>query len=86
VAGKYKVQLARSARKELEALDKSIVGRIVKRLTGLEDNPRPPGCKKLRGANDQWRVRASDYRIVYSILGRERIVDVSGIRHRSEAY
>ena len=70
----------------MEALDKSNVARIFARLAALEDNPRPPGCKKLRGANDQWRVRVGDYRIIYAISDRERIVDVSAIRHRREAY
>jgi mRNA interferase RelE/StbE len=86
VAGKYNVQLARSARKELESLDKSIVVRIFARLVALSDDPRPPGCKKLRGANDLWRVRVGDYRVIYAISDRERVVDVSAIHHRSDAY
>ncbi|MEI6084420.1 MAG: type II toxin-antitoxin system RelE/ParE family toxin [Verrucomicrobiota bacterium] len=49
-------------------------------------NPRPPGCKKLKGYHDLWRVRLGDYRVIYSIDDRARAVDVNAVRHRSEAY
>jgi len=33
----------------------------------LAENPRPPGCKKLRGYKDQWRIRVGDWRVVYIV-------------------
>ena len=44
------------------------------------------GCKKLRGGNDEWRVRVGDYRVVYTINDTELLVEVTRIRHRSEVY
>jgi mRNA-degrading endonuclease RelE of RelBE toxin-antitoxin system len=47
---------------------------------------RPPGCKKLKGGDNEWRIRVGDYRIVYEIDDRARTVDVTRIAHRREAY
>lgn len=45
----YVIYLKQSVEKELDDLPTEIYGRIVKRLTSLGDNPRPPGVKKLHG-------------------------------------
>lgn len=66
----YAVVLARSARKELEALDPPIVGRLVASPSMLATNPRPAGFRKLRGPKNLWRVRVGDYRIVYGVDDR----------------
>jgi mRNA interferase RelE/StbE len=59
--------LAASAEKELHGLPKKMVARIFPRLEHLSSVPRPPGCKKLKGGDKEWRIRAGDYRIVYII-------------------
>lgn len=68
----YSVVFARSARKELESLDHTIALRILKKIEGLPTNPRPAGCKKLAGQNSLWRIRISDYRVVYAIDDSKR--------------
>ena len=82
----YRVALASSAEKELRDLPKKIIARIVPRLERLEGNPRPAGCKKLKGGDREWRIRVGDYRIVYVIDDLARTVDVTRIAHRREAY
>ncbi|MDO8479144.1 MAG: type II toxin-antitoxin system RelE/ParE family toxin [Candidatus Rokubacteria bacterium] len=82
----YSVVFARSARRELEQLDALIARRIISRIEALGSTPRPPGCVKLQGANDLWRIRVSDYRVIYSIDDRAHVVDISAVRHRSDAY
>jgi mRNA interferase RelE/StbE len=52
VRARYAVTFARSARKELEALDPPLVARILARIETLADKPRPPGCRKLRRAKN----------------------------------
>lgn len=83
---KYNIEFKTSARKELDALTDNIVLRVLKKIEGLIDEPRPNGCKKLRGAKDLWRVRAGDYRIVYAIDDRTREITIFRIRHRREVY
>jgi mRNA interferase RelE/StbE len=60
--------------------------RVVAALKGLADNPFPPGCRKLYGAKNDWRIRIGDYRIVYEVDPKRRIVRVMRIRHRREVY
>jgi mRNA interferase RelE/StbE len=51
----------------------------------LEHDPRPPGCKKLRG-RDAWRIRIGDYRAIYEIDDGRLIVTVITVGHRREVY
>ena len=82
----YEIVFARSARKELQALSHTIAARILKKVELLALNPRPSGCKKLRGHSNLWRIRVGEYRVIYSIDDDNRAVDVSVVRHRNEAY
>jgi mRNA interferase RelE/StbE len=82
----YSVVFARSASKELRSLDSQVALRILKRVEALSKNPRPAGVVKLEGATDLWRIRVGEWRVVYRMADRERIVDVIAVRHRREAY
>ncbi len=82
----YSVELVRSARKELEALDDAVLQRVFRRLERLTEDPRPPGCRKLRGAHDLWRIRIGDYRVVYRIDDSRRLVEIRAIGHRRDVY
>jgi len=54
-------------------------------LKALSENPKPPGCRKITGSKSDWRIRIGDYRIIYEIEARKRVVKVMRIRHRKEA-
>jgi len=82
----YTVVFARSARKELQNLDPQVARRILKAIEALVANPRPSGVVKLEGARDLWRVRVGEWRVVYRISDRDRLVDVIAVRHRRDAY
>lgn len=45
----YTVELTLSAQKQLSKLPNIIAERIEESLLELEENPRPVGCKKLKG-------------------------------------
>src|SRR5260370_19580475 len=61
----YHVVLTSSAEKELKRLSSQLIARMIGRLESLASNPRPPGCKKLKGGDKEWRIRVGDYRVVY---------------------
>lgn len=82
----YEISFARSARKELEALPDQIAERILAKIDALAKNPRPVGCKPLKGPLKLWRLRIGDYRVVYEIDDNHQKIDVSIVRHRSETY
>ncbi|MGD0649129.1 MAG: type II toxin-antitoxin system RelE/ParE family toxin [Acidobacteriaceae bacterium] len=84
--GRYSVELKPSARKELERLPGKVIERIFPRLEALEVEPRPPGCKKLKGGRDEWRIRVGDYRVVYTIDDVKLRVSVTRVRHRGDVY
>lgn len=83
---KYSIAFARSARRELEVLDSSVIPRILSKIESLETQPRPNGSRKLTGEKHLWRIRIGDYRVIYSILDKERRIDITAVRHRREAY
>ena len=83
---KYAVKMKPSAEKELDRLSGKLNARIFSRLESLAFNPRPPGCKKLKGGDNEWRLRIGDYRAVYTIDDRKLLVEVTRIRHRNEVY
>lgn len=82
----YRVSLTVSAEKELHGLPAKMVARIVPRLEAPATAPRPPGCKKLKGGDNEWRIRVGDYRAVYEIDDTAQTVGVTRIAHRREVY
>jgi mRNA interferase RelE/StbE len=55
-------------------------------MEALRQTPRPAGCKKLQGGKDQWRVRIGDWRVVHIIDDAAKLVSITRIAHRREAY
>ena len=56
---------------------------IATAIDSLVENPRPPGCKKLRGA-DLWRIRLKRYRVIYAIDDKAGLVTILKIAPRRE--
>jgi mRNA interferase RelE/StbE len=84
--GSYRVVLTSSAEKELKRLQASVIARILPRIENLSSNPRPAGCKKLKGGDAEWRIRVGDYRVVYTIDDTKLLVEATRVRHRSAVY
>ena len=82
----YSITFARSARKELETLNASLIQRIFPKIERLAKEPRPRGCRKLRGEKNLWRIRVGEYRVIYAINDDRKVVDIIAVRHRSAAY
>jgi mRNA interferase RelE/StbE len=85
--GRYRLSIKRSAARELEAVaQKADRQRLVARIEALAGDPRPPGCEKLAGHSDRYRVRQGNYRVVYSVDDAQRVVLVVKVGHRREVY
>ncbi len=82
----YRVSLERAAERDLRRLPTRLHNRIISAIQALADEPRPSGCRKLTGAERDWRIRVGDYRIVYEIDDDAREVRVNRVRHRREVY
>ncbi len=81
----YRIAIVSKAEKEFLKLPSASRNQIRKKILSLEENPKPFGSKKLR-ETDYYRLRAGDYRIVYSVDDKNRIVKVLSIAHRKEVY
>lgn len=82
----YTVIIENKAQKDFLKLSPPHDHQVKKLIDGLSDEPRPHGVKKLSGTTDGYRVRAGDYRILYTIEERKKVVTVYRIRHRREVY
>ncbi len=79
----YEVLLDRHAERQLDKLPlDDTFERVDKAIRSLALNPRPHGVVKLFGRI--YRMRVGDYRIIYSINDKDKVVLVAEIRHRDE--
>lgn len=81
----YELVFRQSVAKDLRSIPKRDVGRILKRIEALRDDPRGEGCVKL-SAQQRYRVRLGVYRIVYEIQDKKLVVMVVKVAHRSAVY
>ncbi len=82
----YSVSLSLRARRETRKLDRQILSRVTKAIDGLAENPRPPGCIKVKTGERLWRIRVGDWRIGYEIDDVARAVTIVTLGHRREFY
>ncbi|NJL55255.1 type II toxin-antitoxin system RelE/ParE family toxin [bacterium] len=83
----YEVGFKPAALRQFRKLNKDVQTIILAAIELLADQPRPQGCKKLKGEVDLYRIRvAGDYRVVYTIEDQKLVVTVVKIGHRREVY
>jgi len=81
---RYRVELLdRKTRRELDCAHEPDSSRIAEAILQLEDDPRPPGCRKLRGL-EGWRIRVGNWRVIYYIDDDQKLVTVVSVRRRRE--
>ena len=83
---KYQIIFTLKAEKQLEKLEKTIANRIKDKILLLQNDPAPSGCVKLSAIDNTYRIRVSDYRVLYSIESDILTVYIVKIAHRKEAY
>ena len=81
----YAVEFLPSAAKALSKLEPAIRRRIGRRIDRLAEDPHADAVK-LRGADDVWRARVGDYRILYQVADDHLVVLVIRIGHRRDVY
>ena len=83
---KYRIIIPKIVQKQLRQLPRDIYERIVQKMALLESEPRPTGVKKLKGFENEYRIRIGAHRVRYEINDRELTVIILSCRHRREAY
>ena len=82
----YRIELTKTAARDLASVPKPMLKRLDACILGLENDPLPPGVKKLKNSYGLYRVRVSDYRIIYSIEQDILTILIVKIGHRREVY
>ena len=84
----YKVLLSPHAIREYKKLNPAIQSQIQEGIDSLAKNPiRGAKIKRLKGRlRDYYRYRTGDYRIVYAVSQKERIVFIDYAQHRKDVY
>lgn len=81
----YSIDVRKSAAKELAALPKRELNKILEKIQALSAEPRPHGAEKLAN-DDKYRFRHGDYRVLYEIDDTARRVTIVRIAHRREVH
>ncbi len=82
----YRIELLKSAKKELSKLPRDVQQRIKDQIDTLQINPYPSGVKKLKNGKGRLRIRIGDYRIIYKVEENILVVLVIKIGHRRQIY
>lgn len=82
----YRIVFKPSVRKDFRDLSKPIVERVLVRIDGLAENPRPRQSAKLTGTEGLYRLRVGDYRVIYAVDDETKTVMIHYARHRRDAY
>lgn len=81
----YQIIINRSAIKRLQKIQDPYYLKIKESIYQLATEPRPAGCKKLKG-REAYRIRVADYRIIYTVNDSVLIVEVLDLGHRRNIY
>ncbi|MGD0267376.1 MAG: type II toxin-antitoxin system RelE/ParE family toxin [Candidatus Methylomirabilota bacterium] len=82
----FTVVLKPAAVRDLRKLPEDLRRRIATRIDALATDPTPAGVEPLKGERDLFRLRMGDYRILYRLDRKARVVLVARIGHRREVY
>ena len=84
----YEVVFKKSALKELEKLPTRTQQKILDAVQLLALNPYTEllQIKKLKGAENLYRFRIQDYRVLYTLEGNILKITVIKVGHRKEVY
>jgi mRNA interferase RelE/StbE len=83
---KYRIDVSATAERQIRKLPPSDQLRVLRVIQSLSIEPHPPGCRKLSGYNDVFRVRIGRYRVLYSIEDRRLVIIVLKVGDRSDVY
>lgn len=83
----YTIRITKNFVKRISKLSAKDQQSIKLKLENLAKDPfSSPNCKKLKGYKNVYRMRHSNYRIIYEVNNSELIIIVINVGHRREIY
>ena len=81
----YSIQILPPAGKDLDGFERKLFTDLKEKIQELRVNPRPSGCEKLT-AEEGYRIRIGDIRILYRVDDKTKTVFINRVRHHREVY
>jgi len=81
----YRVLLLPAAQRDLDHLDPHLLRKIKEKIRALSAEARPFGAIKLT-AQDGYRFRSGDHRILYRIDDKRKVIYIYRVKHRRDSY
>ncbi len=83
----YSVEFTLQAEEDLSRIDKAIAKNIANKIDWLSQNIENINPAPLKGKfKGKYKLRVSDWRVVYSFEHSTQIITIYAVRHRSEVY
>lgn len=82
----YRIEVARTAEKQIRALGRPDQERVLRAIRGLATDPFPDGCRKLKGYEDVFRLRVGTFRVLYSVESRRVVIIILRVARRRDVY
>ena len=82
----YAIITPKIVQKQLDTLPNAVYERIYTKIQQLAKNPYPDGVVKLKGTDNEYRIRIGDYRVRYQINNKDLIVILVQCKHRKDSY
>jgi mRNA interferase RelE/StbE len=83
---RWQINISRRAERAMRRLSKNVARRIRRAIDSLAVSPRPPGCTKLVGYDNLYRIRVGDWRVSYAVEDAELVILIVEIASRGSAY
>lgn len=81
-----RIEFAPAAVSQFGSLPVKIQRRVSTKIAALASDPRPEGCRKLKGAENVYRVHVGNYRVLYQIRDDILLILVVSVRKRGRVY
>ena len=85
----YRIEVSPAAGRDLDKLEGKIgrqdFERLREAITGLAQEPRPQGVRKIKGTENAYRIRVGSFRIVYDIYDDIVLILILQVSRRNEA-
>ncbi len=83
----YKLEITKSVEKDFKKIHYKYHTPLFDAIENLTSNPFPnTHYKKLKGATNSYRLRVGDYRILYNVEDKIKIITIYRVRHRKDVY
>ena len=82
----YAIIISKSVQKQIDNLPNDVIERVIEKIQNLASEPRPDGIVKLKGSDNEYRIRIGDYRVRYEIDAQSQLVQILQCKHRKDVY